>query len=385
MPRFYFDHNATTPVSQEVLEILLPVLAEAPGNPSSIHQDGQIARQKLEHSRRQIAAFLNCDPAEIVFTSGGTEANNLALRGARPAGHIISTAIEHPAVLQPLQAMLRDTDVTFVRPSAGGRVEPDAIREALRPDTSLISVMHVNNETGVAQPIAEIAEIAHQTGAIFHSDGVQAPGRTAVDVKALGVDLYSLSGHKMYAPKGIGVLYVRKGLDLAPQILGGRHEHGRRAGTENVACAVAMGAAASWLAGHGDAEQERLASLRDLLERKVLDSIPDVRVNGTGPRAANTTNFCFEGIEGEALVIALDLRGFAVSSGSACSSGAVAPSHVLIAMGLTREQAKASIRVSLGRANTREQVEQFCGALEESVAHLRRVSPVYRRAAVRLG
>lgn len=385
MPRSYFDHNATTPVSQEVLEVLVPVLAEVPGNPSSIHQDGQIARQKLEQSRRQIAAFLNCDSTEIVFTSGGTEANNLALAGVRPTGHIISTAIEHPAVQQPLQALLRDVDVTFVRPGTDGRVDPGAIREALRPETSMISVMHVNNETGAVQPVADIAGIAREAGAIFHSDGIQAPGRTPVDVKALGVDLYSISGHKMYAPKGIGVLFVRKGLDIAPQILGGRHEHGRRAGTENVAGAVAMGAAASWLTDHGAAEEERLSDLRDLLERKVLDAIPDVRVNGAGARAANTTNFCFDGIEGEALVIALDLRGFAVSSGSACSSGAVAPSHVLIAMGLTREQAKASIRVSLGRVNTREQVEAFVGALEESVAHLRRVSPVYRRAAVRMG
>jgi cysteine desulfurase len=258
-----------------------------------------------------------------------------------------------------------------------GLVDPDGIRKAIRPDTRLISVMHGNNELGVLQPVEEIARIAREAGVLFHSDGVQAAGRVPLNVTELGADLYTISGHKLYAPKGIGALYVRKGVKVAPLFFGGRHEGGHRAGTENVSGAVALGAAAQWFAGNRAAEQIRLERLRDRLEQLVLNRISDVHINGQGaPRVANTTNLRFDGIDSDALLIALDLRGFAVSSGAACSSGATEPSHVLLALGLTRLQARSSIRISLGRSNDEAQVEAFVGALEESVAHLRKLAPV---------
>jgi cysteine desulfurase len=376
--RFYFDHNATTPVSPEVLEVYLPVLLEVFGNASSIHHDGQVAKQKLETARRQTAELLGCTPREIVFVSGGTEANNLAVFGIS-ARHIVTTAIEHPALLNPCAELeSRGVDVTYLRVDSSGVVDPDEVRRAIRPDTGLISVMHVNNEIGTIQPIAEIARIAKEAGIPMHSDGVQAAGRLPVDVKALGVDLYSLSAHKMYAPKGVGALYVRKGTKLSPILYGGRHEQQRRAGTENVPGTVALGAAASWLGPNLPEENTRLAELRDRLEQGVLDRIPSVSVNGSrASRSPATTNLCFDGIEGESLVIALDLRGFSVSSGSACSSGAVEPSHVLTAIGLPSQKAKSSLRFSLGRSNTIEQVDALIDAIAASVTHLRRLSPSF--------
>ena len=369
MDRFYFDHNATTPVSAEVLEVYLPVLLEVYGNASSIHHHGQIAKQKLETARRQTAQLLGCTTKELVFLSGGTEANNLAIFGARPR-HVITTRIEHPAVLNPCAQLEREgAAVTYVPVGSSGVVDPDAVLRAIRPETGLISVMHVNNEIGTIQPVAEIAAIARAAGILMHSDGVQAAGRIPVNVNELGVDLYSISAHKMYAPKGIGALYIRRGTPLAPMLYGGRHEQQRRAGTENVAGAVALGAACStvhWAEG----------ALRDRLQQGVLDRVPDVTVNGDrGFRSPNTTNLCFDGIEGESLVIALDLKGFAVSTGSACSSGAVEPSHVLTAIGLSAQKAKSSLRFSLGRSNTAEQVDRLIEAICTSVAHLRRLSP----------
>ncbi len=376
MNRFYFDHNATTPVSPEILEVYLPVLLEVYGNASSIHHDGQLAKQKLEIARRQTADLLGCTPREIVFLSGGTEANNLALFGAG-ARHIVTTAIEHPAVLNPCtQLVHQGVQVTCVSVNSSGIVDPNDIRRAVRPETGLISVMHVNNEIGTIQPIADIAAIAREAGILMHSDGVQAAGRIGVDVKALGVDLYSVSAHKMYAPKGIGALYVRKGTKLSPLLYGGKHEQQRRAGTENVPGAAALGAAASWLQQNLATESARLASLRDRLEEGIVASIPGVSINGSKTsRSPNTTNLCFDGIEGESLVIALDLRGFAVSSGSACSSGAIEPSHVLTSIGLSPPEAKSSLRFSLGRSNTAEQVDALTEAIMASVAHLRRLSP----------
>jgi len=283
--------------------------------------------------------------------------------------------VEHPAVLA---AAAQCTSHTVVPVDGRGLVDPDQIRKAIRPDTRLISVMHGNNELGTLQPVAEIARIAREAGVLFHSDGVQAAGRVPLNMKELGADLYTISGHKLYAPKGIGVLYVRKGVKISPVLFGGRHERGRRAGTENVSGAVALGAAANWFAVNRAAEQTRLEHLRDRLERLVLSHITDAHVNGGGvPRVANTTNLRFEGIDSDALLIALDLRGFAVSSGAACSSGATEPSHVLLAIGLTKLQARSSIRISLGRSNDEAQVDALVGALEESVAHLRKLAPAY--------
>ena len=385
MNRYYFDHNATTPVSPEVFEAMAPLLREDFGNASSIHYYGQRAKQHLETARRQMAELIHAQAQEIVFLSGGTEADNLALFGVvrnspRPDRHVITTAIEHPAVLGACAQLEREgVEVTRVPVGAEGAVDPDDIRRALRPSTVLISVMHANNELGTVQPIAEIARIAHEAGAVFHSDGVQALGKIPVDVEALGVDLYSVTGHKVYAPKGEGALFVRKGTAIGAIQFGGHHERDRRPGTENVPGAVAFGAAAAWLIENGQAEAARLQGLRDRMETAMLGRVPGAGVNGGGaPRTPNTSSICFDGIRGEALVIALDLRGFAVSSGAACSSGAVEPSHVLTAIGLSADRARGTIRFSLGRLNTAEQVDTLVDAVAEAVGQLRRIAPAER-------
>ena len=365
MERFYFDHNSTTPVAPAVIDAMLPVLRDGFGNASSIHQPGQQAKQALERARRETAAFLGCSPKEVVFTSGGTESDNLAILGI--AGHIVTSNIEHPAIL----GACRGLDVTFVEANNNGFIEPSALRAAIRPSTALVSVMHANNELGTVQDIETLAQIAHDSGALFHSDGVQAAGKLPINLQR--IDLYSISGHKLNAPKGIGALYVRKGVELTPRQFGGRHENGRRAGTENVPGAVALGTACEL-----PRDPANLAELTRRLEAGILKNVPKATVNGAGaPRLPNTTNIRFAGIEGEAMVIALDLRGFAVSSGAACSSGATEPSHVLTAIGLSREEAKASIRFSLGLGNTVEQVDSLIDAVVASAAHLRRLSPVY--------
>jgi len=378
---FYFDHNATTPIAPEVLAVLAPCLAESYGNASSIHHYGQAAKQLLETARRQLAALIHCPPASLAFTSGGTEADNMAVLGvvrAAPGAskHIIVSAIEHPAVLGPA-AQLEREGVAVTRLSVGsdGLLDPEDVRRALRPETVLVSVMHANNETGAIQRIAEIAAIAREAGVPLHADGVQALGKIPVDVEDLGVDLYSMSGHKLYAPKGVGALFVRKGTRLTPIAYGGHHERDHRPGTENVPGIAAFGAAAELAARAMGSESTRLAALRDRLEGSVLARIPQSFVNGCGARRTpNTSNMRFEGIDGEALVIALDLRGFAASTGAACSSGAIEPSHVLTAMGLSAESARASMRFSLGRSNTEEQVDALADGLVESVAHLRRIA-----------
>lgn len=392
--RAYFDHNATTPVSPDVLDVFLDALRSTPGNASSVHQDGQRARQRLEQARGQVAALLDAPAKDVVFTSGGTEADNLAVLGAVRAAasggarkHVVTTAIEHPAVLNACRQLEAEgVAVTYVKPERDGWINPDAIGAALRPETVLVSVMHANNETGVIQPVGEIARIVREAGgALLHSDGVQAAGKIPTSVADLGVDLYAISGHKLNAPKGVGALYVRKGVKLAPLFFGGRHEQGRRAGTENVPGAIALGEAARIALERRD-EQARLAShVRYRIERRVAGEIPRVMVNGwTAPRLPNTVNISFEGVEGEAMVIALDLRGFAVSSGSACSSGAVEPSHVLLAMGLDASAAKSSLRFSTGLGNTLEQADALVEAIAASAAHLRRLSPVYTEEAARV-
>jgi cysteine desulfurase len=378
--RFYFDHNATTPVAPEVLEAMTACLGQVYGNASSIHHFGQAAKERMEAARRQLAALMGCQPADIVFTSGGTEADNMAVLGvvrARAgARHVVTSAIEHPAVLSPCQQLEREgAQVTRLRVGPDGAVDPADVRRALRPDTALVSIMHANNELGTVQPIAEIAAIARATGVPLHVDGVQALGKIPVNVTALGVDLYSVSGHKLYAPKGVGALYVRKGTTLAPIAFGGHHERDRRPGTENVPGIAAFGVAAELAGRTLAAESARLCALRDRLEGAILRRIAGATVNGfRSNRTPNTSNVCFDAIDGEALVIALDLRGFAVSTGAACSSGALAPSHVLTAIGLSPDRARASMRFSLGRGTTAEQVDALVDALEGAVGHLRRIS-----------
>jgi cysteine desulfurase len=317
--------------------------------------------------------MLGAKAEEIVFTSGGTEADNMAIFGA--GGHVITTTVEHPAVLQ---AAAQLPSATFVPVDGRGVVDPEAVRAAIRHDTKLISVMHVNNELGVIQPIREIARIARDAGIPFHSDGVQAAGKIPLDVKELGVDLYSISAHKIYGPKGMGALYVRKGADVRPLLYGGPHERKMRAGTENVASAAGFGRAAEWVVEESAVEAGRQAALRDRLELGILARVAGAHVNGANAaRVGNTANVRFDGIDSEPLLIALDLKGFAVSSGSACSSGATEPSHVLAAIGLTREQARSSVRFSLGRSNTVEQVDALIDAVAQVVSRLRKLAPAY--------
>lgn len=336
------------------------------GNASSIHREGQAARQAVEAARRDVAQAVGVKPEEIVFTSGGTESNNLAILGLQPR-HVITTAIEHPAVLNVCQELeRRGTPVTWIRVSSAGVIDPDDVRRALRPDTDLISVMAVNNELGTIQPVEELQTL----GVALHSDCVQAFGKVPLPAASLA----ALSAHKIYGPKGVGALIVRKGTALRKVTFGGRHERDRRPGTENVPAIAGFGAAVRRL----PFSLSRIAALRDRLEQGILDRVPHAAVNGAGaPRVANTTNIRFDGIEGEAMVIALDLRGFAVSSGAACSSGAVEPSHVLLALGLTKEQARSSVRFSLGESNTVEEVDALIDAVAASAERLRKLSPAY--------
>ncbi len=386
MRRIYFDHNATTPVDPEVIAAMMPFFAETYGNASSIHTFGQQARAAVEQAREHVARLVGARAAEIVFTSGGTESDNLAILGVIRAArgerkHVITTAIEHHAVLNTCQALEAEgVEVTYLPVSGAGVVDPGAVREALRPHTVLITVMMANNELGTIQPIEEIGRIAAEADVWFHTDAVQAAGKIPIDVARLGVDLLSISGHKIYAPKGVGALYVRSGTRLAQQAFGGHHERDRRPGTENVPGIVALGKAAELALGKLESEPGRLAALRDRFEQAILDRVPATRVNGAGAaRVGNTTNLTFSYIEGESLVIALDLKGIACSTGAACSSGAIEPSHVLTAIGLAAPEARASLRFSLGRTNTAEDVDQALAVLPGVVEHLRDLSPLYKK------
>jgi cysteine desulfurase len=386
MRRVYLDNNATTPVLPEVFEAMRPYFAEHFGNASSIHHHGQETRAAVERARESVAALLGCRASEIVFTSGGTEGDNLAISGlTRTGDHVISSTIEHHAVLNSckhLEAM--GCEVTYVPVDGRGLVDPEDVRRALRPHTKLITIMMANNETGVLQPVEEIGKIAAEADVYFHTDAVQAAGKVAIDVKRLGCDLLSISGHKLHAPQGVGALYIRKGTILQPMFYGGSHERSRRAGTENVPGIIGLGKAAE-LAREALERDDlaRMFVMRDHIEQKILSEVEATGVNGKGaPRVPNTTNIHFDYIEGEALVIALDLKGLAVSTGAACSSGAIEPSHVLTAMGLPPEIARASLRFSLGKQNTAEDVEFALKLLPQTVARLRELSPVYNRTAV---
>lgn len=392
MPRVYLDHNATTPVEPEVLDAMLPYFSADFGNAASIHTPGQRARAAVETARERVAALIGARPQEIVFTSGGTESDNHAIfgivRNAASAApkHVITTQIEHEAVLNACQALEKDptlsgsqVDVTYLPVASSGLVDLDQLRAAIRPHTSLITIMHANNELGTVQPLAEIGKIAAQHDIYFHTDAVQSVGKIPIDVKAFGVDLLSLSGHKFYGPKGIGALYIRGGTRLRQLLYGGHHQRGFRPGTENVPGIVGLGKAVELARTALNEDATRISKLRDELERGLLQKIPQSRANAAAaPRSPNTANITFPGIEGEALIIALDLKGLACSTGAACSSGAVEPSHVLTAIGLPPEDARASIRFSLGLHTTPADIAFALEVVPAAVAQLRQLSPAYR-------
>jgi cysteine desulfurase len=377
--RVYMDANATTPLLPQVVEAMQPFWTEHFGNASSIHLDGQQARAAVDRARQTLAALFHCREAEVVFNSGGTEGDNTALNGLlRPGDHLITTAIEHSAILQPANRLAeRGVEVTFIAPQPDGLIDPTTIQAALRANTRLISVMLANNETGVLQPVEEIGRIAADAGVFFHIDAVQGAGKVPFDVRRFGCHLASISAHKMHGPKGIGALYVRRGTPVESLILGGSHERRRRAGTENVPSIVGFGRAAELaMQSLADGAMDRLAALRDRLEAGIL-ALPGTGLNGAGaPRVANTTNIWFDNLEGEALVIALDLKGVAVSGGSACHSGATEPSHVLMAMGLDKTRARASLRFSLLKTATEADIDRVLAVVPEAVQRLRAISPV---------
>jgi cysteine desulfurase len=392
--RVYLDHNATTGVAPEVLDAMLPFLTSEYGNAASIHTFGQRARAAVETAREHVAALIGARPQEIIFTSGGTEADNHAIFGVvrsslhtQAAGgtapHVVTSAIEHEAVLNTCQALERQgVAVTYLAVDRDGLVNPRAVRDALGKQTVLITIMHANNELGTVQPLEEIGRIAAEADVYFHTDAVQSAGKISIDVNALQVDLLSLSGHKFCAPKGIGALYVRGGTRLQQLLYGGHHQRGFRPGTENVAGIVGLGKAADIARKALGEDSKRVSALRDMLEQGLLERVPHSRANASGaPRTPNTTNITFPGIEGEALVIALDLKGLACSTGAACSSGAVDPSHVLTAIGLPADEARASLRFSLGRHTTQADVDYALQVVPPAVEQLRELSPTYRKEA----
>ena len=380
--RIYLDHNATTPVHPAAIDRMTAVLRDEFGNPSSVHHFGQRTKALVDEARSAVATLIGGDPTEVVFTGGGTEGDNFAIRGAAEAlevtgrRHLIATSIEHEAVLNTFKALARRGWRTTLLPvDQSGVVSPEALREAITDETALVSVMHANNEVGTIQPVAALAQIAREKGALFHTDAVQSAGKIPLNVKTLGVDLLTISAHKMNGPKGVGALWLRRGVRLVPVLTGGRHERGRRAGTENVAGIVGAGVAAGIAADKMAAEHARVSALRDRLEREVLRTVAGTAINGgNSPRVPNTTNISFERIEAESLLIALDLEGIAVSTGSACSSGTLEPSHVLKAMGFPVHRTQNSIRFSFGMGNTDADVDRVVTVLPGVVEKLRSLS-----------
>ncbi|HHV62887.1 MAG TPA: cysteine desulfurase NifS [Firmicutes bacterium] len=387
MEKIYLDHAATTPMRPEVLDAMLPYLKDRFGNPSSIHSFGREARKALDEARDKIAAIIGAGPDEIIFTSGGTEADNSAIKGIALArrdkgNHIITSSIEHHAVLDSCKALEKQGfKVTYLPVDQYGLVRPEDVRSAITDETILISIMHANNEVGTIEPIAEIARVAREKGVYFHTDAVQTVGQIPVNVEDLGVDMLSLSAHKFYGPKGVGALYVRKGVRALPFMHGGGQERGRRAGTENVPGIVGMAYALELAVKEMDENIKKVSGLRDALIRGVTERIDHVRVNGHPvKRLPGNASFCFEFVEGESILLNLDMKGIAGSSGSACTSGSLEPSHVLLAMGLPHEIAHGSLRLTLGRDNTMEQVRYVLDVLPEIISKLRSMSPFGRTA-----
>ena len=389
MKRVYLDHNATTPTHPEVLEAMLTYFNDSFGNPSSIHQFGQQARKAIDEAREKVANFISAKPEEIVFTSGGTEADNFAIKGViyaneQNGGHIITSSIEHHAVLNPCEYLeKKGFKVTYLPVDKYGLIDPEETKKAITKETILITIMHANNEVGTIEPIAEIGRIAKERNITLHTDAVQSAGKIPVSVNELHVDLLSLSGHKIYGPKGIGVLYIRKGTRIQPLIHGGHHEKNRRAGTENVPAIVGLGKAIEIAKDTMEKESIRLTNLRNKLCGGIAEKIDHVLLNGhPGKRLPNTLNMSFEFVEGESIILNLDLKGIAVSSGSACTSGSLEPSHVLKAMGVEPAIAQGSVRFSLGKDNTEEDVDYVLEVLPEIIIRLREMSPLYRKKRV---
>ncbi len=384
MKKIYFDHNATTPVDPEVFDAMLPFFKEEYGNPSSIHWAGRNSRKAVEEARDKVCKLLNCSNIELIFTSSGTEGDNHAIKGIAYAkkdkgNHIITTKVEHPAVLNTCKHLAKEGfETTYLDVDGDGMIDLEALKAAITPKTILISIMYANNETGVVFPIKEIGEIAKEKGVTFHTDAVQAAGKIPIDVVKLNVDLLTISGHKLYGPKGMGALFAKRGVRLVPLIHGGHHERNRRGGTENVAGIIGLGKAADIALRDMEKESAQLLTLRNRIEKGLAEKIPHIKVNGhLEKRLPNTTNISFEFVEGESLLLNLDMKGIAASSGSACTSGSLEPSHVLLALGLSHEMSHGSVRFSLGKSNTVSDVDYLIEIMPPIVERMRSMSPLY--------
>jgi len=386
MKKIYLDYNATTPVRAEVLEAMLPYFKDKFGNASSIHGFGRDAKVALEEAREKVAEIIGASSNEIFFASGGTESDNLAVKGTvfanrKKGKHIITSKIEHHAILESCKFLEKEGfEVTYLPVDSRGLVDPEDLNKAIRNDTTLVSIMYANNEMGIIQPIEELSKIAKEKGIYFHTDAVQAIGKIPIDVQKLGVDMLSMSGHKIYGPKGVGAIYIRKGVRITPLSHGGHHERSRRAGTENLPAIVGFAKALELVVGEMENQNKHLKNLTEVFYKKLVESIPDVILNGDfNRRIPNTLNLSFKGVEGESIILSLDMKEVAVASGSACTSGTLEPSHVLSAMGVDPAIAQGAIRFSFGRYNTTEDVEYVAGVLPEIVQRLRSMSPLYAK------